>query len=207
MGKAIMVTVEKCLACKSCEIACALAHSKSKVLEEAKQEQPKPRRRVTVEAVGEFGVPMQCRHCQDAPCIAVCPTGAIHRQQVDGPVLIEQEQCIGCKFCLVVCPFGVIDISAPDQVGGGKAMVKCDLCIERIKTGQQPACVQACPTKALKLVDEKNLAADRRKRAAHEFVLSYQQDKKRVPAKRGPVPAKRGPVPAKRGPKKAIREC
>jgi len=176
MGKVIMVAVEKCLACKSCEVACALAHSKSEVLEEAITEQPKPRRRVTVEAVGEFGVPMQCRHCEDAPCIVVCPTGAIHRQQVDGPVLIEQEQCIGCKFCLVVCPFGVIDIS-----DDGKAMVKCDLCIERTKAGQQSACVQACPTKALKLVDEKNLAADRRKRAAKELALSSG-----VPAGQGP---------------------
>ena len=138
-----MVTIEKCLACKSCEVACALAHSKSKVLEEAIEEQPKPQRRVTVEAVGQFGVPMQCRHCEDAPCMAVCPTGAIHRPQADGPVLIEQDRCIGCKFCLMACPFGV---------------------------GRQPACVEACPTKALKLVDEKDLAAGKRKQAAFELV-------------------------------------
>jgi len=186
MGKAIMVTVEKCLACKSCEIACALAHSKSEVLEEAKQEQPKPRRRVTVEAVGEFGVPMQCRHCEDAPCIAVCPTAAIYLSQANGPVLIDQEKCIGCKFCIMVCPFGVIDIYAPDQVGGGKIMVKCDLCIERTKAGEEPACIEACPTKALVLVDEKDLAASRRQRAAKELALSAQQDRKAVPAKRGP---------------------
>ncbi len=173
MGKVIMVTVEKCLACKSCEIACALAHSKSEVLEEAITEQPQPRRRVTVEAVEEFGVPMQCRHCEDAPCIAVCPTSAIHRPQADGPVLIEQERCIGCKFCLVVCPFGVINAS-----DDGKVMIKCDLCIERTKAGQEPACIEACPTKALKLVDEKDLAASKRQLAAREFALSTQQDKK-----------------------------
>jgi len=181
MGKVIMVTVEKCLACKSCEIACALAHSKSEVLEEAITEQPKPQKRVTVEAVGEFGVPMQCRHCEDAPCIAVCPTGAIHRPQADGPVLIKQDRCIGCKFCLMICPFGVISVS-----DDGKAMVKCDLCIERTKTGEEPACVEACPTKALRLVDERDLAADKRQQAARELVrqtcggpaLSIQQDKK-----------------------------
>jgi len=173
MGKVIMVTVEKCLACKSCEIACALAHSQSEVLEEAITEQPKPRRRVTVEAVGEFGVPMQCRHCEDAPCITVCPTAAILRHQADGPVLIEQDRCIGCKFCIVVCPFGVIEVS-----DDGKIMVKCDLCIERTKAGQQPACVEACPTKALKLVDEKDLAASKRRLAARELALSTQQDKR-----------------------------
>jgi len=169
MGKAIMVTVEKCLACKNCEVACALAHSKSGLLEEAITESPRPQKRVTVEAAGEHAVPMQCRHCEDAPCIAVCPTAAIHRQQADGPVLIEQDRCIGCKFCLMVCPFGVIDVTTADQVGGGKVIVKCDLCIERAKAGQGPACIQACPTKALVLVDEKNFTASRRKLAAREL--------------------------------------
>ena len=78
MGKAIMINIEKCLACKSCEIACAVVHSRSKVLQEATQEALKPQRRVTVQAAGEFAVPLQCRHCDDAPCIAVCPTAAIY---------------------------------------------------------------------------------------------------------------------------------
>jgi len=108
MGKAIMVNIEKCLACKSCEIACAVAHSKSRILEEAIAERPTPQRRVTVEAAGELSVPLQCRHCEDAPCISVCPTAAIDRHEADGPVLIEQDRCIGCKFCLMVCPFGVM---------------------------------------------------------------------------------------------------
>jgi carbon-monoxide dehydrogenase iron sulfur subunit len=171
-NKGIIVEIEKCLACKSCEIACAVAHSRSKVLEEAAQEQPKPQRRVTVQAAGEFAVPLQCRHCEDAPCIAVCPTGAIHREDANGPVLIEQDKCIGCKYCLVVCPFGVIELSRD-----GKAMVKCDLCFERAKAGQEPACVEACPTKALKFGSEKDLAARRRQRAAQDLVLSAQKNK------------------------------
>jgi len=174
MGKVLMINIERCLACKSCEIACALAHSKSGLLEEALTESPRPQRRVTVEAVGEFGVPMQCRHCEDAPCIAVCPTAAIHRHQADGPVVIEQERCIGCKFCLMVCPFGVIDVSSD-----GKVMVKCDLCIERTRVGQEPACVEACPTHALKLVDQMRLADARRQVAAQELALLVQQDKNR----------------------------
>jgi len=171
MAKAIVVNIEKCLACKSCEIACALAHSKSKVLEEAVAESPRPQRMVTVEAAGEYGVPMQCRHCEDAPCITVCPTTAIHRHGAEDPVLINPELCIGCKFCLMVCPFGVISISRD-----GKAVVKCDLCVDRTKTGIQPACVEACPTKALELADEKELAADKRKLAAGEAALSAQQN-------------------------------
>ena len=171
MTKAIMVDIERCLACKSCEIACALAHSQAKVLEEAIAESPKPHRRVTVEAAEGFAVPLQCRHCEDAPCIAVCPTGAIHRKSGDEPVLIEQEKCIGCKFCLMACPFGVISISAD-----GKAMIKCDLCIDRLEMGQEPACVEACPTKALKLGSEKEYAAGKRRRAAEEIAASAQKD-------------------------------
>ncbi len=177
-NKGIIVEIEKCLACKSCEIACAVAHSKSKVLQEAVQELPKPQRRVTVQAAGEFSVPLQCRHCEDAPCIAVCPTAAIHREDADGPVLIEQDKCIGCKYCLVVCPFGVIEVSHD-----GKVMVKCDLCFERAKAGQEPACVEACPTKALKLGSEKDLAARRRRRAAQDLVSSTQKNKQKKKSK------------------------
>jgi len=172
MGKSIVVDVEKCLGCKSCEIACAVAHSQSGVLEEALTEQPRPQKRVTVESIEQFAVPLQCRHCEDAPCVAVCPTAAIQRQEADGPVLIDQERCIGCKYCLAVCPFGVIDVS-----NDGRAVVKCDLCIERTKVGREPACVEACPTKALKLVSEKELTEGKRRLAAQELVASTQKSK------------------------------
>lgn len=170
MSKVIIIDIERCLACKSCEIACAIAHSKSKVLEDAVTESPRPQKRVTVEAAGEFGVPMQCRHCEDAPCIIVCPTKAIHRQHAEGPVLIDKDLCIGCKFCLMVCPFGVIDLSSD-----GKVMVKCDLCFERAKQGQEPACVEACPTKALKFAEERELIKNKRQKTASEFVLSIKE--------------------------------
>ena len=163
MDKTIVVNIEKCLACKSCEIACALAHSKSKVLEEAVTESPRPERMVTVEAAGEFGVPMQCRHCEDAPCITVCPTAAIHRQRVNDPVLIDRGRCIGCNYCLMVCPFGVIDISRD-----GKAVAKCDLCIERTEAGEEPACVASCPTGALQFCDLTELLIERRRAAAKQ---------------------------------------
>ncbi|MHC4618896.1 MAG: 4Fe-4S dicluster domain-containing protein [Planctomycetota bacterium] len=88
--------------------------------------------------------------------------------------MIDKEKCIGCKFCLAVCPFGVIDITRD-----GKAVVKCDLCIERTKAGQQPACVEACPTKALELVDEKKLTARKRKRTAGELVAAAKQEPKK----------------------------
>lgn len=163
MDKAIVVNIEKCLACKSCEIACALVHSKSKVLEEAIAESPRPQRMVTVEPADEFAVPIQCRHCEDAPCVTVCPTAAIHRHEVNGPVLIDKDMCIGCRFCLMVCPFGVINISRD-----GKAVVKCDLCIERTAAGEEPACVEACPTGALQFCELTELLVKRRREAAKQ---------------------------------------
>ena len=170
MGKNISVNIEKCMACKNCEIACAVAHSKTGILQEAMLESPRPKSRVSVEAAGKFAVPMQCRHCEDAPCITVCPTLAIHRDGPNEPVLISQDKCIGCKFCLMACPFGVIEISTEDE-----AIVKCDLCIEKTKLGEPPACVQACPTGALTLLDTSEIATTKRKAAANEIALSAEQ--------------------------------
>ena len=170
----IIVNIDKCMACKSCEIACAVAHSQSKVLQEAIQEMPRPQSRVSVQAAGEFAVPLQCRHCEDAPCITVCPTGATHREEANGPVLIDKDKCIGCKYCLVACPFGVIEVSHD-----GKVMVKCDLCFERAKAGQVPACVEACPTKALQSGSEKDLATGKRQHAAQNLVSLNQRNKQK----------------------------
>jgi len=160
MSKIIACRVERCLGCRSCEIACALEHSKSKTLRGAVRESPRPQRRVTVETAGSHSLPIQCLHCEDAPCVAVCPTGALHREADLGPVLIESDYCIGCRMCMIVCPFGVIGLSRD-----GKAAVKCDQCIERTAAGKDPACVSACPTRALQYVDLDDHLRQRRKAA------------------------------------------
>lgn len=160
MSKVIVCRVERCLGCRSCEMACALEHSASKDLREAVRESPRPQRRVTVETAGAGGLPIQCRHCEDAPCVAVCPTGALHRETDLGPVLLERDYCIGCRMCMLVCPFGVIGLARD-----GKAVVKCDQCIERTAAGQDPACVSACPTRALQYVEIDDYIRQRRKAA------------------------------------------
>ncbi len=175
MNKAIVVNIEKCLACKSCELACALVHSKSKVLEEAITESPPPQSMVTVEAAGESGIPMQCRHCADAPCISICPTAAMHRHEVNSPVLIDKDKCIGCRDCLIVCPFGVIDITRD-----GKAVVKCDLCIERTKAGENPQCVESCPTGALEYCELNEYLIERRRAVAAQALDALHKSEKAV---------------------------
>lgn len=102
--------------------------------------------------------------------MTVCPTEAIHRPDEHGPVLIDPDRCIGCKFCLVVCPFGVIDLSRD-----GKAMVKCDLCLERTKAGEEPACVAGCPTGALEFCEIGDWLKRRRQDAAAKITAASRQ--------------------------------
>jgi carbon-monoxide dehydrogenase iron sulfur subunit len=153
--QSLVVRLERCVACKSCEIACALHRgSLAKRLPEAMFETPAPLARVRVEDTGvACGFPVQCRHCEDAPCLDACPSAALHRD-AEGLVLVHDERCIGCWMCVMVCPFG-----APQPFGTSKKMIKCDRC-----TGMDaPFCVDACPTRALMLMDAETVAAERRK--------------------------------------------
>ena len=161
----IVIDVEKCLACKTCEIECAVAHSAAKALVDAIGESPRPSARVSVVAADDFAFPLQCRHCEDAPCIKICPTKAIDRLGDDQPVLIDQERCIGCKWCVMVCPFGVIEMDDERRV-----LIKCDLCIERLAAGELPACVAGCPTHALEFKTLDEVVQSRRKKAITSFI-------------------------------------
>jgi carbon-monoxide dehydrogenase iron sulfur subunit len=148
--QSIFVNSERCVACKSCEIACALNRSSlSKRLPEAIFETPSPLSRVRVEDTdAEGGFPIQCRHCADAPCLDACPAKALYRD-TNGLVLLRDERCIGCWMCVMVCPFG-----APQPFRHFRKMVKCDQC-----TGMDaPFCVDSCPTHALLLLDPEEIA-------------------------------------------------
>lgn len=146
MAKMITVDEHRCLACKACVIECALAHTSEDTMAKAIDSgEARPQPRMHVESAGEFPMPVRCRHCANAPCIAVCPKEALHRSSPEGPVLLDDSLCIGCGFCVLACPFGAIDMSV-----NGKGVVKCDLCDARTKVGELPACVSACPTAALK---------------------------------------------------------
>ncbi|UXD21681.1 formate dehydrogenase subunit beta [Ignicoccus pacificus DSM 13166] len=85
----------------------------------------------------------QCMHCNDPPCVSACPTGAMTKTE-EGAVYVRPEKCIGCQYCVEACPF---DVPKYDE-GSGK-VYKCTMCIDRIRDGKLPACVEACPTQAL----------------------------------------------------------
>jgi formate dehydrogenase iron-sulfur subunit len=95
-----------------------------------------------------------CKHCVNAPCLEVCPTGAIIRTEFD-TVYIQEEVCNGCRDCVGACPFGVIHMSGVENTGKGTAK-KCTLCYDRLKNNLTPACAQACPTESIQFgpIDE-----------------------------------------------------
>ena len=84
-----------------------------------------------------------CKHCTSAACLEVCPTGALMRTEF-GTVVVQQDVCNGCGYCVPACPFGVID-----QRRGDGRVWKCTLCYDRLKGGLEPACAQACPTQSI----------------------------------------------------------
>jgi Fe-S-cluster-containing dehydrogenase component len=111
--------------------------------------------RVQTFEVGEFPdtqtvhFPKSCLHCEDPPCVPVCPTGASYKRVEDGIVLVDYDKCIGCKYCAWACPYGARELDAKQKV-----MKKCTLCVDRIydaslaEEDRKPACVKACPTNA-----------------------------------------------------------
>ena len=146
--KRIVAHAAKCTACRTCELACAMAHVDTDDLVEAFYKLG-ARPRIYIQPADGFAVPLNCRHCDDAPCVSVCPTDALSRPSQAEPVVVSQDKCIGCEYCVQACPFGVIVLAkntARDAPDGAKVVVKCDLCVDRLDRGLQPACVAACPS-------------------------------------------------------------
>jgi Fe-S-cluster-containing dehydrogenase component len=136
----MLVDLRKCIGCHSCTVACQNEHHLP-VGE-------KWNRVLSFGQIGEYPnltayfIPILCMHCAAAPCVDGCPTGASFRRE-DGIVLVREEQCVGCKSCLAVCPYGA------RQYNGQKSIVqKCTMCFERLEHGAPTRCVETCPLQA-----------------------------------------------------------
>jgi anaerobic carbon-monoxide dehydrogenase iron sulfur subunit len=150
--KTVFVNPERCIGCRQCEFACAVEASQSKDAIAALFEEPRPHTRIHVEAgaTTNTSYPDRCRHCDPAPCLQVCPTGAIFRDPDEDLVLVDQTRCIACAMCAIVCPFDVITFHPAAQCGNGHPVAtKCDGCVHLVKQGLEPACVSVCKVDAL----------------------------------------------------------
>lgn len=138
--KRIYPQEEVCMACRLCEVYCLVEHSRSRDPVKAyKKESPRPLARIRVEEKGTLSFALQCRHCDEPPCVYACLTGALRKEE-SGVVKVEAEKCIGCWTCILACPYGAI---AMDTARG--VVAKCDLCPHL----SLPACVSRCPNEAL----------------------------------------------------------
>jgi len=147
--------------------------------------------------------PRSCLHCETPACVTVCPTGASYKRAEDGIVLVDEDKCIGCKLCSWACPYGAREYSAIEGV-----MKKCTLCVDRIynehldEIERQPACVQACPTRARHFGDlgdpESKVSRLVAERGGRDLLpeLGYKPVNKYLPPRprRGAAPAAKGEV-------------
>lgn len=181
----VLVRPERCIGCRQCEFACAVAHSQSKDAASAIHETPLPRSRIHVQAGPAINsaFPNRCRHCSPAPCVEVCPTGAMHRESAHELVLTDAGKCIFCAMCAMVCPFDAVGFH--DSAVGMPARVtatKCDGCVERLEGGLVPACVEACKTGALVFGELNELIATDRARQSARVLASMTAPETGTPA-------------------------
>lgn len=136
---AMAIDARKCINCKGCVVACRaengvpLGKSRNWINEEVRGDYPR--------LVGFFE-PEQCHHCAEPACVRVCPTGASH-QRADGVVVIHASECVGCRYCIIACPYDARFFREDRGI-----VEKCDFCLSRLERGETPACVETCPSKA-----------------------------------------------------------
>lgn len=166
--KGMLYDATRCLGCRACEIACAESHN----LPEPKDELITGVKRNTSElqrtainkyntSKGEVLVKNQCMHCNEPACAAACLTQAMYKTK-EGPVIWRENKCMGCRYCMVSCPF---DVPKFEYHSANPKIQKCDLCHDRIIKGEIPACAEICG-EALTFGTRRELIAEARKRIA-----------------------------------------
>ncbi len=148
-----IIDLGKCIGCGSCEAVCDFIHEGTSFI------------KLYRTTVG-LDIPISCLHCQKAPCIDVCPTGAMTRDKA-GAVYVEESRCIGCMACLYACPFGIPELDPRARVS-----IKCDLCRPFRAMGLEPACAAICPTNAIVYGVEEKVFNTVKSRVAEMFAKS-----------------------------------
>jgi len=161
MTKAILYDSTQCVGCLQCQEACARQNGlpyDDAIAEEQKASDHK----FTVVETSASGAYMRrmCMHCLDPACVSVCPVGALEKTK-EGPVVYDEDKCMGCRYCMVACPFGV-----PKYEWGAllPRVKKCTMCVERQEDGLATACATACPTDATLFGEREELLEEARRR-------------------------------------------
>ena len=175
----ILYDSTRCVGCQSCEVACALAHD---LPEPDPEDYPTPgklrktneKRRTVVnayenQALGEIYVKRQCMHCSQPACASACLTQAMKKTE-EGPVIWRDSKCMGCRYCMVSCPF---DVPKFEYHSSNPDIVKCDMCFDRLKQGELPACVSDCPAEALVFGTRRELIKEARRRIMENPDIYY----------------------------------
>lgn len=139
--KFVSLDIDKCVGCRVCEYACSM--------EKIKAYNPTRSRIRMVRIYPHTNAAINCRLCEDAPCVAACPRKALEQSEENGVILVSDELCNGCGWCIKACDFGAI------QIGGDNIVRMCDLCAKR---EEGPACIEWCPEDALELTTADILA-------------------------------------------------
>jgi len=160
MKKMLAIDYDKCTGCRLCELVCSVRH-------EGVSNPARSRINVNKWETKGIMVPMVCNQCEDAPCLAVCPTNARIRDEETGRVIVNYDRCIGCKTCVVACPFGAVSF---DPVAN--RIMGCDLC------DGDPQCARFCETGAIRYVDASDANKMRQREAAGKLYESMQKAEK-----------------------------
>ena len=164
MSAAILIDITRCIGCEECVLACKeeneLGPDRLRPGQEAVDGLSATRFSTILRYPDDHFVRQQCRHCLEPACVSACLVGAMQKTP-EGPVIYDSELCMGCRYCLVACPYGIPryewDTWAP-------LVKKCTLCYHRIVEGKEPACVEACPEEALLFGERDDLLAEAHKR-------------------------------------------
>jgi molybdopterin-containing oxidoreductase family iron-sulfur binding subunit len=160
MRYGMVIDLKKCVGCMACTIACKTAnYTRPGIFWNVVKDQEFGR----YPSVSRIFLPILCMHCENAPCVEICPTGASYRRD-DGIVMIDYDKCVGCKSCIESCPYGAryfnedptgyfgLQLTANEKIGYEQHKIgvveKCTFCADRLKQGKEPACVQTCVGKA-----------------------------------------------------------
>lgn len=161
---AILTDVTRCIGCEKCVAACKREHDLG-------ADHPWPGQRsvddlsasrftTIVRRPGGHFVRRQCRHCLEPACASACIVGALHKRP-DGPVVYDADKCMGCRYCMVACPY---DVPRYEWDSSAPRIRKCTFCVERLGRGLQPACTAACPTGATVFGSRDEMLAEARRR-------------------------------------------